>query len=151
MCFFLFLFSWYLPLWYTIIQQQTNRCEKLKKKTNSQACCYIIFNVPVLHIYHTIHHFENSVIYINIEIHCIFNVMFFPSFSFLLGTCLNENNDKRSWTKKLERMPFIRLSTEHVRTFQQWKYDTETFKFCSTISFFLKVSMVKVLNFKIYL
>ena len=72
---------------------------------------------------------------------------FFPSFSFLLGTCLNENNDKRSRTKKLERMPFIRLSIEHVRTFQQWKYDTETFKFCSTF-LFLKLLMVKVLNFK---
>ena len=83
---FHFLFFLYLP--YNIIQRQTNRCEKLKKETNFQACCYTIFNV----LHNTIHHFENSVIYINSEIYCMFNIMIcgliFPhSFSFLLGTC----------------------------------------------------------------
>ena len=107
---------------------------KLKKKSNSQACCYIIFNV----LHNTIHHFENSVIYINIEIHCMLNIIVFPSFSFLLGACLNENNYIRSRISEIrenrENALVIRLSTEHVGTFKQWNMTQKHLnaKLCST-------------------
>ena len=72
----------------------------------------------------------------------MFNIMicsliFPPSFSFLLGTCFNENNDKLSRTLEIrENALVIRLSTKHVRTFKQWNMTQKQFKNAKLCSIF---------------
>ena len=120
---------------------------EVKKKTNSQACCYITFKV----LHNTsIHHFEKSVIYV-IEI-CILSlcVVFLLHFCFLLGTCLNEHYDKRSRTWERPCPQIIHWTCAHLQTVE---YDTGKFKCCIMlyISYFkmfqcLKPSTLRYIN-----